>query len=341
MRMGKYSRTLAVIAVILIILSSGIVWLNRDRIIENDDFFTLSIGPVPEVDPAYWSLSIDGLVDSPMMLNLTELRAMPRTVQVSTIKCVEGPFGTAEWGGVSLSHVLELAEVRSTAYDVIFHSVDGFTTSLSLEDATADGVILAYEMNGEELPANQGFPLRLVAPEKYGYKWAKWISHIEVVEYDHFGFWESRGWDDDASISSFTDWGWHAAGLTAATVLCGLACVSGFKFDPDENYWTDLPDFVTVKFHIAVSKAYFLLALPVFGIWSWVTLQNRGGVFYSGHGTLGLIVFILTIASVATGALTLKFGKRFRRLHLVLSTLCFFILVGTIASGLWLIAGVA
>ncbi len=157
--------------------------------------------------------------------------------------------------------------------------------------------------------------------------------------YDHLGFWESRGWDDDAGITRFSDWGWHAVGLATATVLCGLATVSGFKFDREENFWTDLPDFVSVKFHIWISKAYFFLAIPVFGLWAWTTLQNRGGVFYSGHGTLGLIVFFLTLASMITGGLAMMLGNKWKRLHMAVSTLCFFILVGTIASGLWLIIG--
>jgi hypothetical protein len=294
---------------------------------------------VPEIDALDWSIGVDGLVGNPLALNITEIMAMPKTVEKATLKCVEGPFGTAEWGGVSLAYVLEMAHLNASAYDVVFYSVDGFSTSLSVEDAMADGVILAYEMNGETLPAEQGYPLRLVAPEKYGYKWAKWISAIEVVDYDHLGFWESRGWDDDATISRFSDWGWHAVLLTVTAVLCGLACVSGFKFDSTENFWTDLPEFITVKFHIWVSVAYLSLALPVFSLWAWTTLQDRGAVFYSGHGTLGLIVISLTLASIVTGGLSMRPGRGWRRLHLAISTLCFFILVGTIASGLFLITG--
>jgi hypothetical protein len=338
--MGKYRAFLAVLMGILLLLSSGIVWLNRDRIIENEDFFTLSIGDVPEIDAVAWQLRVRGLVGTELDIGLDELKAMPKTVQVSTLKCVEGPFGTAEWGGVPLSHVLTLAGVSSGAVDVVFVSADGFTTSLTLEDSFADGVILAYEMNGEQLPAGQGYPVRLVAPEKYGYKWAKWITEIDLVEYDHLGFWESRGWDDDATITGLGDWGWHAALLSLSAVLCGLACVTGFKFSPKENFWTDLPDFVSVKFHIVVSKAYFLLYLPVFALWARTTLENRGGLFYSGHGTLALIVLILSAASMATGALASRNPRRFSGLHLATSTLCFFILVGAIATGLLLVTGI-
>ncbi|MDD4307326.1 MAG: molybdopterin-dependent oxidoreductase [Thermoplasmata archaeon] len=294
---------------------------------------------MPAIDGETWTLAVDGLADDPQAFSLADIMAMPKTVETATVKCVEGPFGTAEWGGVSLAHVLELAGASESAYDVIFYSSDGFSTSLSLEDATAEGVILAYEMNGETLPAEQGYPVRLVAPEKYGYKWAKWITHIEVVDYDHLGFWESRGWDDDATVSSYTDWGWHAALLTVSAVLCGLACISGFRFAPEENFWTDLPDFISRNFHIWVSKAYFFVAVPVFGFWSWTTLQNRGAVFYSGHGTLALIVFCLTIAGMATGGLAMWKPRKFLQIHLMLSTLCFFILVGTILVGIYMITG--
>ena len=337
--MDKYTKLLAAIISILVVLSSTLVWLNLDRIIENDDFFTISIGEVPEIDGTNWVLAIDGLVANPIELNLTEIMAMPKAVEIATVKCVEGPFGTAEWGGVSLAYILELAGVSDMAYDVVFYSVDGFSTSLSLEDAMAEGVILAYEMNGETLPTEQGYPVRLVAPEKYGYKWAKWIDHIELVDYDHLGFWESRGWDDDATISSYTDWGWHAALLTLSTVLCGLACVSGFKFDPEENFWTDLPAFFSKKMHVWTSVGYAALTLPVFGIWAYLTYLNRGAVFYSGHGTLALIVIVLTAISLVTGAVAMKRGRGFRRLHLMVSTLCFFILVGTIMVGLYMITG--
>jgi hypothetical protein len=338
-KISKYTKLLAAVISTLIILSSAIIWLNRDRIIENDDFFTLSIGEVPEIDSANWSLRVDGLADNPFNLNLTEIMAMPKTVQVSTIKCVEGPFGTAEWGGVSLAEILGLAETHITGYDVIIYSVDGFSTSLSLEDATADGVILAYEMNGETLPANQGYPLRLVVPEKYGYKWAKWINHIEIVDYDHLGFWESRGWDDDATISSYKDWGWHAVLLTASTVFCGLGCISGVKFDPKENFWTDLPAIFSKKFHTWSSIGYIALALPTFSGWAYLTYMNRGAVFYSGHGTLALIVAVLTTISLVTGIIAMRWRRNFRHLHLMVSTLCFFILVGTIMVGLFLITG--
>jgi hypothetical protein len=224
--------------------------------------------------------------------------------------------------------------------DVIFYAVDGFHSSLTIEDAMADDVLLAYEMNGEPLPEEQGYPLRLVVPGKYGYKWVKWIDQVQVVDYDHKGFWELRGWNDDAGITSCNDWGTHAVLLTISAFFCGLAIISGFKLYPGENFWTDLPPYYTKRFHHIVSKVYILMMLFVFLYWTYTTYTNRGALFYTGHGTIGLIVFTLTLIGAALGALSSrKKKKELGQAHMTLTVLCFFILVGTIAAGIWRVVG--
>ena len=194
--MSKYKITFIIIFIILFLIVGGVEsnYWNQRQVTENDEFFTLSIGPIPEIDINTWELKIDGLVENPIDLSYENLTSMPETEAVATIKCVEGPAGTAEWKGVKLSYILDLVEVQSGAKEVIFFAEDGYSSSLTLEDATSDDVILAYEMNGETLPKEHGFPVRLVVPGKYGYKWVKWINHIEVIDYDHKGFWESRGY---------------------------------------------------------------------------------------------------------------------------------------------------
>ncbi|MEE8325126.1 MAG: molybdopterin-dependent oxidoreductase, partial [Candidatus Humimicrobiaceae bacterium] len=74
----------------------------------------------------------------------------------------------------------------------------GYSTSITLDEAMEEGVIIAYEMNGEALTDEHGFPVRMVVPEKYGMKWPKWINTIEFVDYDYRGYWEQRGWSDYA-----------------------------------------------------------------------------------------------------------------------------------------------
>jgi DMSO/TMAO reductase YedYZ molybdopterin-dependent catalytic subunit len=80
----------------------------------------------------------------------------------------------------------------------VFRCADGYSTSITVEEALEEGVMLALKMNGEKLQGEQGFPLRVVVPEKYGMKWAKWVTEMEFVDYDYRGFWEKRGWSDYA-----------------------------------------------------------------------------------------------------------------------------------------------
>ena len=120
---------------------------------------------------------------------------------------IGGPLvGNAEWGGTPLSNVLDLAGVKSEAIRVKFYSdsSDGYTTSIPLERALRDEVILAWEMNGEPLPSKHGFPLRLINPGHYGQKMPKWITRIELIDEEYLGYWESKPenkpfkWSDEA-----------------------------------------------------------------------------------------------------------------------------------------------
>ena len=157
-----------------------------------------------------WRLVVDGLVDQPNRgWTYADITALPMNRQVLTMQCIGnwigGPLvGNAEWGGTPLSEVLGLAGIKSGAIRVKFYSVDGYTTSIPLERALRDEVILAWEMNGEPLPSKHGFPLRLINPGHYGQKMPKWITRIELIDEVHLGHWESKPenkpfkWSDDA-----------------------------------------------------------------------------------------------------------------------------------------------
>ena len=214
--MSKYRFLLLAILVVMAVV---LAWtfqddLNEDGVTPNDEFFTLSIGRVPEINGDAWTLEIDGHVENPTTLSIGELMAMTSTEVTAELKCVEGPSGTAAYIGVPIKDVLDLVRPRSGATDVVFHAADGYNSSLKLDYASRDDVILAYTMNGETLPREQGFPLKVIAPGKAGYKWVKWIVRIEVVDYDHEGYWESRGWDDEADLAAWADWAPHAMLLT-------------------------------------------------------------------------------------------------------------------------------
>ena len=145
-----------------------------------------------------WRLAVNGLVDQPNAgWTYADITALPMQRQVLTMQCIGnwtgGPLvGNAEWGGTPLAEVLDLAGIKSEAIRVKFYSVDGYTTSIPLERALRDEVILAWEMNGEPLPSKHGFPLRLINPGHYGQKMPKWITRIELIDKVHLGYWESK-----------------------------------------------------------------------------------------------------------------------------------------------------
>ena len=164
----------------------------------------------PRLAADSWRLVVDGLVDQPNRgWTYADITALPMNRQVLTMQCIGnwigGPLvGNAGWGGTPLSEVLGLAGIKSGAIRVKFYSVDGYTTSIPLERALRDEVILAWEMNGEPLPSKHGFPLRLINPGHYGQKMPKWITRIELIDEVHLGHWESKPenkpfkWSDDA-----------------------------------------------------------------------------------------------------------------------------------------------
>ena len=167
-----------------------------------EDFFAVQKGQIPEVDINTWSLEVKGLVDNPFTMTYDEIVNSESVVEVESLMCVQSPrrlFARGSWKGVKVKDLLDKAGVKANAREAVFYAVDDYSSSLELEDIT-DDVILAYEVNGETLPAEIGYPLIVVVPGRFGYKWVKWVNRIEVVDYDHKGFWESRGWDDEALI---------------------------------------------------------------------------------------------------------------------------------------------
>jgi DMSO/TMAO reductase YedYZ molybdopterin-dependent catalytic subunit len=147
-----------------------------------------------------WTLSLDGLVESPLNLTLDDLRAMERTTEYVELYCVDYPTIAVEkgnWTGVRLSLLLEQAGVSQQAVKIAFYADDDYSTDLTLTTAMREDVIVAYERDGVPLDEN----LRLVLPGKWGYKWISRLTRIELVDYDYTGLWESRGYSDEADIT--------------------------------------------------------------------------------------------------------------------------------------------
>lgn len=166
-----------------------------------EDFRENSIKGPQYVDITTYRLTVDGLVEKPASHTYDEVLANPKYTKVVTLYCVEGWDVTILWEGVLLKDLFDKSTVSGSANTVIFHSVDGYTTSLPLQTILDKNMILAYKMNDVVLPPERGYPFQLVAEDKLGYKWAKWIDRIELSDdADYEGYWEKRGYDNEADL---------------------------------------------------------------------------------------------------------------------------------------------
>ncbi|MFX1570155.1 MAG: molybdopterin-dependent oxidoreductase [Promethearchaeota archaeon] len=277
------------------------IFLSRYVITPNDEFFVVSKGETPIISVNNWNMKIVGHINNSLTYSYSNFTSLPSKEVLATLQCVDGPSGTALWKGVPVKELLEQAKVQPGAIDVVFYAADDYSSSLTIEEASVDNILLAYEMNGEPLPIEQGFPVRVVAPDHLGYKWVKWVVRIEIVNYDYIGYWESRGWSDNAYRTPFTDWFLHAELLAISFILGGVALMSGLKRSPITEFYRELPKFMNRKFHIAVGVGYFLTSLGTFFYWVISTILNRGAIFYTVHGLTALISMLLIIPGAITG----------------------------------------
>jgi DMSO/TMAO reductase YedYZ molybdopterin-dependent catalytic subunit len=165
--------------------------------------FKLSLGIIPDIDIENYTLEIGGLVENPMVLTYEDLLGMPQKSVYATLETISNPkggplIGNAIWTGVLLSDLMDAAGIKEEAIKIVFYCADQYSTAVTIEEASGADVILAYKMNGRPLAPDHGYPFRVVLPEKYGMKWAKWVNGIALVDYDYKGFWEQQGWSDYA-----------------------------------------------------------------------------------------------------------------------------------------------
>ncbi len=160
-----------------------------------------SIAGIQQVDISQYQLSIDGLVDNPQKHTYDEVIALTSHQRLIRLFCVEGWDATILWQGVLLNDLFQPAGVKAEAVTVIFHGVDGYTTSLPLDVVKDRQLILAYMANGLPLPAEMGYPFIVVAEDRFGYKWARWVERIELSSEQYYrGYWESFGYSIDGEI---------------------------------------------------------------------------------------------------------------------------------------------
>jgi len=185
----------------------------NDAITPIERFFVRCHTYTPHVDIKTWSLKLDGVVNKPLTLTMADLKRLPRVELVGVLECAGngrsfyqprvpgtqwayGSVGNAKWSGVRLRDVLAKAGVKDSAKHVLFDGadvplgkMDDFRRTITLEKALDADTMLAFEMNGQELPVQHGFPLRLIAPGWAGDSWVKWLTHIEVLDHEWDGFW--------------------------------------------------------------------------------------------------------------------------------------------------------
>ncbi|HZO95311.1 MAG TPA: sulfite oxidase-like oxidoreductase [Candidatus Baltobacteraceae bacterium] len=164
-----------------------------------EGFPVLHVGDVPAIDLRTWRLRVFGLVDEPFELSFEELRALPATEWRGDIHCVTrwSKKNTA-WVGVRFDALLERAKPRAAAKFVVQHADNAYTTNLPLAEMRGDDVLIAYEFDGKPIEPIHGGPVRMLVPRKYFWKSAKWLHGLELLEHDEKGFWEVRGYHNDA-----------------------------------------------------------------------------------------------------------------------------------------------
>ena len=138
-------------------------------------------GLAPEVDIDAYRLTIDGLVGVPLVLSYADISGYPMVSEAAVLVCPEAFIDVAEWSGVPVSTLLEEAHVDPQATQVSFYAIDGYQRTFPLAEVLRDGVFLALRVNGQILPKEHGYPLRLVMEGKEGNNWIKWVNRIELT----------------------------------------------------------------------------------------------------------------------------------------------------------------
>jgi DMSO/TMAO reductase YedYZ molybdopterin-dependent catalytic subunit len=168
-----------------------------------NDFVENSIKGPQYVDISTYQLDITGLVANPTSYTYNEvLNDFSNYKKVVSLDCVEGWSVNILWEGVQVRDILAKAAPTTDAKTVIFHAYDGYTTSFPIEYIMDSPILMAYKMNDVTVPPERGYPFVLVAESKWGYKWIKWITEIELSDNINYrGYWELRGYSNSGNLS--------------------------------------------------------------------------------------------------------------------------------------------
>lgn len=167
------------------------------------DFGDNSIKGIQKIDIEKYRLKVDGLVGNALKLDYKSLLSMPHLKKLITLNCVEGWSVTSLWEGIPLAELFKKVVPDKKADTVIFYAVDGYSTSLPYSYVISRNIVIADKVNGVTLPPAQGYPFILVAEDKWGYKWCRWIERIELSSNSGYkGYWEKRGYSNKGDLSS-------------------------------------------------------------------------------------------------------------------------------------------
>jgi DMSO/TMAO reductase YedYZ molybdopterin-dependent catalytic subunit len=155
----------------------------------------LHVGSVPRFDPRTWDFRITGLVEKPVLLTWDEFTRLPMTQVTADMHCVtRWSRFDVRWEGVLFTEVMKLVTVKPEAKFVMVHAEEGFTSNVPLDDLLQPATLFALKHNGEPLPADHGYPVRLVVPHLYAWKSVKWVHGLELMAQDAPGLWEENGY---------------------------------------------------------------------------------------------------------------------------------------------------
>ncbi len=182
------------------------LWLKRmlkvdsqDALTDMDQQGTLSFWGVPEVALENSRLVVEGEVEQALSLSLEQLQSLPAVTRQVRLDCVGGFRNNSIMEGVSLQTLLDISGVGPEARRAVFHCADGYYSSLELSELLDREAFLAYSINHQKIP-QFGYPLRLVAPGKYGYQWAKWVRRLELGSDQRKGHWARLGLPDRGDV---------------------------------------------------------------------------------------------------------------------------------------------
>jgi DMSO/TMAO reductase YedYZ molybdopterin-dependent catalytic subunit len=207
--------TLTALSTVLILLASGCLSQRAielegvevreyrgEKLSSINDFRENSIKGPQYVNLSGYVLEVSGLVENPREYAYEDVLSLRKYSKVVTLHCVEGWSVGILWEGILVEDLLEDVGVKPEANTVIFHAYDGYSTSLPLQYILDNDIIMAYRMNNVTLPPERGFPFQLVAEDKWGYKWVKWITRIELSDNAGYrGTWERRGYNQKGDVS--------------------------------------------------------------------------------------------------------------------------------------------